>query len=87
MKGVSAAAIVVAASTVLSPYLGAQAPTPPAAAAVSAAPAPVPANAKAPARTRTGSSVPADARVCLEFPTNLQVIKCSEKYRRMKAPT
>jgi hypothetical protein len=23
----------------------------------------------------------ADARVCLEFPTDLQVIKCSEKYR------
>ena len=86
MKGVSAAAIVVAASAVLSPYLGAQAPTPPAtAAAASAAPAPVPANAKA--RARTGASVPADARVCLEFPTNMQVIKCSEKYRHMKAPT
>ena len=23
----------------------------------------------------------ADARVCLEFPTNLQIIKCAEKYR------
>jgi hypothetical protein len=28
----------------------------------------------------------ADARVCLEFPTNAQIIKCSEKYRFMKAP-
>jgi hypothetical protein len=28
----------------------------------------------------------ADARVCLEFPTNLQVIRCAEKYRYMRVP-
>lgn len=28
----------------------------------------------------------ADARVCLEFPTNLQIIKCAEKYRYKRAP-
>jgi hypothetical protein len=28
----------------------------------------------------------ADARACLEFPTNLQVIQCSEKYRYAKGP-
>jgi len=26
----------------------------------------------------------ADARLCLEFPTNLQVIMCAEKYRPHK---
>ena len=28
---------------------------------------------------RTGPG--ADARICLEFPTNLEVIRCAEKYR------
>ena len=28
----------------------------------------------------------ADARVCLEFPTNLQIIKCAEKYRYKRVP-
>jgi len=32
------------------------------------------------ARHRVPSN-PADARVCLEFPTTAQIIKCSEKYR------
>jgi hypothetical protein len=29
----------------------------------------------------------ADARVCLEFPTNLQIIRCAEKYRYTRVPT
>ena len=54
----------------------AQKSAPPAAPAA-AAPA---AQAKAkPHTTRRPST--ADARVCLEFPTNLQVIKCADKYR------
>ena len=28
-----------------------------------------------------GKWLKADARVCLEFPTTMQIIKCSEKYR------
>jgi hypothetical protein len=39
-----------------------------------------------PSRAKGGSSTPADARVCLEFENNLQVIQCAEKYRHMKAP-
>jgi hypothetical protein len=33
--------------------------------------------------TRASRRAPstADARVCLEFPTNLQIIKCADKYR------
>ncbi len=35
-----------------------------------------------PAATTKGRRwLKADARVCLEFPTDLQVIACSEKYR------
>ncbi len=30
------------------------------------------------------ATVNADARLCLEFPTNLEVIKCAEKYRQRK---
>jgi hypothetical protein len=53
--------------------------------AVAAAPAPAAAapaaHAKKPAWTR------ADARVCLEFPTNVQIIRCAEKYRYTRVPT
>ena len=31
--------------------------------------------------TKTRRWLKADARVCLEFPTDMQVIACSEKYR------
>jgi hypothetical protein len=60
----------------------------PAAKAGSTRPASAPAKA---ARTKaapraTNRTTWADARVCLEFPTNAQIIKCSEKYRFMKAP-
>jgi hypothetical protein len=61
----------------------------PAAKAGSAQPASAPAKAahpKAAPRATNRTSTWADARVCLEFPTNAQIIKCSEKYRFMKAP-
>ncbi len=39
-----------------------------------------------PARTeRRRAAAHADARVCLEFPTELQVIACAEKYRWAKS--
>jgi len=54
--------------------------------AASAAPAVAAASAdgstqKAAKRTRHRVPSKADARVCLEFPTTMQIIKCSEKYR------
>jgi hypothetical protein len=66
-----------------------QAPAP--APAATAAPAPAPATAppkldqKAPPRAARVSIVDADARNCLEFPTNEQVIKCAEKYLHRRA--
>jgi len=38
------------------------------------------AQASAPAKRDSGG----DARLCLEFPTNLQIIACAEKYRTHK---
>ena len=61
----------------------------PAAKSDSARPASVPAKAvraKTAPRPTNRTSTWADARVCLEFSTNAQIIKCSEKYRFMKAP-
>jgi len=59
----------------------AAAPVPPAAATVP------PAAEKRPAlRSTRGSSTRADARVCLEFATNLEIIKCAEKYRYTREP-
>jgi hypothetical protein len=48
--------------------------------------APAPAETRTVARTKHRSWTRADARVCLEFPTNLQIIKCAEKYRYMRVP-
>jgi hypothetical protein len=44
------------------------------------APAPAP-EAKPAAAAKHRTWLKADARVCLEFPTDMQVVKCSEKYR------
>lgn len=50
------------------------------------APPPPPAASAPPARTVRGrATAHADARVCLEFPTELQVIACAEKYRWAKS--
>jgi hypothetical protein len=71
----------------------AQAPAPAATAApapaATAAPAPSTApprlNQKPPARAARVSIVGADARNCLEFPSNEEVIKCAEKYLHRRA--
>ena len=51
--------------------------------APAAAPAP-PAVSAPPPPTDRPRDAHADARVCLEFPTALQVIACAEKYRPAK---
>jgi hypothetical protein len=55
--------------------------SPEVAVAPATSPAPMP---PAPAARRRGDEH-ADARVCLEFPTELQVVACAEKYRWAKA--
>jgi hypothetical protein len=62
---------------------------PPAAAAATpvVGAAPTPAVKKRAPRTRHRAPSNADARVCLEFPTNLQVIACAEKYRSGRTPS
>ena len=57
-----------------------------AAAPALAAPAAPAAEKRAAPRATRGSWTRADARVCLEFPTNLQIIKCAEKYRYTRVP-
>jgi hypothetical protein len=51
-----------------------------------ATPAPPATEKRAEPRAARGSWTRADARACLEFPTNLQIIKCAEKYRYTRAP-
>ena len=46
-----------------------------------AAPTAAPEDEKPAAPRGKGKWLKADARVCLEFPTTMQIIKCSEKYR------
>jgi len=53
----------------------------PAAPTPSAAPAPATDTANPGKKVRHRVPSKADARVCLEFPTTMQIIKCSEKYR------
>ena len=81
MNALGPAAIALVAA-IVSMNLGAQAPDPAAQSPAAAAPA----AGKAQAPVRSSASSPADARVCLEFADNLQVIKCAEKYRHLKAP-
>ena len=52
----------------------------PTTAAPAAAPAPAQ-ESKSAATAKQRTWLKADARVCLEFPTDMQVVKCSEKYR------
>ena len=92
MRRIIAAWTAGAIVTALSPVnLGAQTPAaaPPAAAPTAAAQAQAAPGAteKRPAvRTKHRAWTRADARVCLEFPTDLQIIKCSEKYRYVRVP-
>ena len=87
MKRIPAAATIVAVSAALF-SAGVPAQTQPAAPAPAKAivAAPEHASAKAGPRAKSRSWTRADARVCLEFPTKMQVIKCSEKYRYMRVP-
>jgi hypothetical protein len=71
-------ALVLFAVLVASPLVVAQSPAPSAGsdASVGAVPRSDPA-----IPNRSIRAADADARLCLEFPTNLQVIMCAEKYR------
>jgi|KBSSwiStaDraftv2_1062776.scaffolds.fasta_scaffold3308397_1 hypothetical protein len=60
---------------------GQAANTAPAATAAAAAGATAPAVSDPPPSTDRRRDAHADARVCLEFPTELQIIACAEKYR------
>ena len=62
-----------------SPDVVAQNPAPNAGAAAPVA-APSQAPTRAPGETNPAHASNADARNCLGFPTNLEVIKCAEKY-------
>lgn len=65
----------------------AQTPTPSAAAgAAEAAPADAP---KKPLTRKEARAIQekADARLCLEFPTQLMIVKCADKYRLNKRET
>ena len=90
MKRVVAAMAIGAMLTAIYPASAiAQTPKTPAAVAAPVPPAATmpPAAEKRPApRATRGSWTRADARVCLEFPTNLEIIKCAEKYRYAREP-
>ena len=83
MKRLVAAMACGAILAVVYPAL-AQAPKP---APEAAAPAPAPTASPPAARAKKRTWERADARVCLEFPTNLQIIRCAEKYRYTRVPT
>jgi hypothetical protein len=77
-----------AAPAAVSPAPTAPTPAAPLAAAAPAATAPAPApKPKAVAHAKKQTWTRADARVCLEFPNNLQIIRCAEKYRYTRVPT
>jgi hypothetical protein len=85
MKRLVAAMAVAAMLAGLHPVVTlAQAPKP---APEAVAPQPAPAAAPAPAHAKKRAWTRADARVCLDFPTNLQIIRCAEKYRYTRVPT
>jgi hypothetical protein len=82
-------AMVLVAITATLPLSVAIAQTPPAsAAAETAAIMQAEAQKKPPTRKEARAlQEKADARLCLEFPTQLMVIKCAEKYRLNKRET
>ena len=79
---VVACTLLAAASTATGQAPAPAAPAAAPAAAIAPAPAATPPrlDMKPPARPRV--PVAGDARGCLEFPSNLEVIKCAEKYLR-----
>ena len=90
MKSIRIVAIASVMTAVSAAWGQAPAPAAPAPAA-SAAPVPAPAamppklDQKPPARPTRVSIVDADARNCLEFPSNQEIIKCAEKYLHRRA--
>ena len=89
MKGANmkriVAALAIGAILAALPLESARAQAAPGAPAV-AVPAPPVAEKRTESRATRLASTRADARVCLEFPTNLQIIKCAEKYRYKRVP-
>lgn len=82
MTGNEATAVVISMVLLALSPAAAQSPTPNAPAGASAK-APPPSEAKPPTRAKRVVAPPsdADARHCLELPTNSEVIACAEKYR------
>jgi hypothetical protein len=89
MNNVALAGVVIAALALPLAASGQTQPAAPSPKAAPAASAPAAADTKSAAADaakpvkRASHRVPskADARVCLEFPNTMQVIKCAEKYR------
>ena len=93
MNNIALAGVVIAALALPLAASGQTQPAAPSAKAAPAASAPA-AAAPTPAATDAAKAVKrashrlpskADARVCLEFPNTMQVIKCAEKYRYASA--
>jgi hypothetical protein len=82
MKPRATAAVVFSILAALPPAV-AQSPPPNASPGASAV-APSQDGTSLPIRASNDAATDADARLCLEFPTNLQVIMCAEKYRPHK---
>ena len=79
MNRIATAALVILALAALAPAV-AQSPLPNASPGASAI-APSDQTTEATTATvRSNRDAVADARICLELPTNLQIIKCAEKY-------
>jgi len=72
--------VICAAALAMPSIAAAQSPAPGTAQAVVAPAAAAPDDSQGGAPHK-GRWLKADARVCLEFPTNVQIVKCSEKYR------
>jgi hypothetical protein len=88
MMNLNTLAIALIAIAATLPMSGAIAQTPPTVAAETA-PAGQPEAPKKPLARKEARALQekADARLCLEFPTQLMVVKCADKYRLNKGET
>ena len=80
MNRIQTAAFVILALAALAPAV-AQTPLPNTSQGASAIAPPDQTTEATTATVRSNRDAGADARICLELPTNLQIIKCAEKYR------
>jgi hypothetical protein len=85
MFAIASVVTAISAASGQAPAPAAPAPAPAATAAPAPATAPPKLDQKAPPRAARVSIVDADARNCLEFPSNEEVIKCAEKYLHRRA--